>query len=451
MIAEKLQKIEKEQLQKLIFYGLAVFVFLLPVPHLFMPEKENAIAIQATILTLALVYFGVLFFTACKRGWFSFRSCGIARKCAFGLALVGVVSLLISERKDLALYGTELRWEGLLSLLSYYMLFLITTLLENKEYRRKLLYLFLLLGCLVTVLGLMQYLGIYVFGNKFGGMAYVPMRNPNFYGAFAVLFTGAGMGGFFAYEKESEVTHPFSWWKRGVWYALVLAGYAACICARSTLVYAGLIMMLLMYLCLELVTKRRRILSFLALVAGLLGLIFLFDLYKDGGVTAEIKTISNQIEAEGTVFGDSVGSGRMQIWKETISLLPKYGLQGCGIEQLGLHRGESYMAGDGLNFDKAHNEYLNLWVTEGIFALVIYLVFLFALFIPGLRQFFEDGKQSREKRDDDITKIAFFAFFGYIAQAFFNISVVQVAPYFWIMCGLLYSRKRSKNEEKTDC
>lgn len=451
MFLEKLLNMEKEEIQKLIFYGMAALIFLLPVPHLFMPEAENAIAIQATLLTLALVYFGALLLLCRKKGWFCYQGSGLSVKCVFGLALVGFVSVLISERKLQALYGTDLRWEGLLSLLSYYMIFLITTMLEKKEYRRKLVYFFLILGCFVTVLGLIQYLGIYVFGNKFPGMAYVPMRNPNFYGAFAVLFTGVGMGGFFAYKKESEVTHPFSLWKRGVWYALVLLGYMACICAASSLVYVGLVMLLLLYLFLEFATKRRRFLSFLALVAGLLSLIFLFDLYKDGGVTAEIKTVSNQIQAEGSVFGNEVGTGRMQIWKQTLSLLPKYGLQGCGIEQLGLHDTEGCLGGNARRFDKAHNEYLNLWVTEGIFALVIYLIFLFALFIPGLKQFFGNKGKTVSREFDEISKIAFFAFFGYIAQAFFNISVVQVAPYFWMMCGLLYSRKRIKNEEKTDC
>ena len=35
----------------------------------------------------------------------------------------------------------------------------------------------------------------------------------------------------------------------------------------------------------------------------------------------------------------------------------------------------------------------------------------------------------------------FLAFVGYSVQAFFNISVIEVAPLFWIIIGLLYDRK----------
>lgn len=460
MMMEKLNKLTGEQVQTWLFYGLAVMMFGLPVPHLFFPESEKAIGLQATLLVLALFYFGFLLVVEGVNKRFSIKEYGIVLYSLMGLGIAGVISVLVSNDKAVSVYGTELRAEGLLTLFSYYLIFIAATRVTKKSYRGKLVRLFLLLGVAVVILGMIQFFGIYVFGNKFPGMAYVPMRNPNFYGAFAVLFTGVGIGGFFTYRKESENSRPYPWWNRWVWYALVLAGYAGCICARSALVYAGLIMMLLLYLFLQIGTKRKDIWSFLLLVLGLIALIFLFDIQKSGGVTEELKSVSNQIKAEGTVFGDSVGSSRMLIWKQSISLLPEYWLFGCGIERLGSHCHEGAKE-LWFNFDKVHNEYLNLWVTEGIFALVFYLVFLFALFIPGLKQFFgkkkmteeiagtgTDVKPAGQERDSDlISKIAFFAFFGYIAQAFFNISVVQVAPYFWMICGLLYRRKRDRDEE----
>ncbi len=452
---ERMKKITGEQVQKLIFYGLAVLMFVLPVPQLFLPESDRAIGMQAALLMISVFYFGFLLLTECLNKRFSLKKEGLSIKCVIGLVIIGIISVLIAKDRSFAVYGTYYRGEGFLSLLAYYLIFIGVTIIHEEKYRKKILHLFLLLGVIVVVLGVIQYAGIYVFGGRFPGMAYVPMRNPNFYGAFAVLFTGVGMGGFLSYSKESKVTHPFRWWNRVVWYVFVILGYVGCICARSALVYAGLIMMLLMYLFFELFTKRKDLLSFVILVVGLLAVIYLFDLGKGGGVTAEIKSVGEQIKAEGSVFGDQVGSGRMRIWKQTVSLLPKYGVFGCGIENLGtawLDRlGYSFA---GMYVDKAHNEYLNLWITEGIFALIIYLVFLFSLFIPGLKMFFkktknEDGKENEDM--DVISKIAFFAFFGYIAQAFFNISVIQVAPYFWMMCGLLYSGKRRQNEKTTDC
>ncbi|MDD5899928.1 MAG: O-antigen ligase family protein [Lachnospiraceae bacterium] len=447
MIMEKMRKLTTEQTQKMIFYGLVVFLFILPIPQFFGPDNVKAIGVQTTMLNLFLLFFCVVLVieAANKRIIFKgFKKLGLAEKCVLGLILVGSFSVIISKDKMIALYGTELQGEGLISLLAYYMLFYITTILENKLYRQKLLHLFLLLGSIVSIIGVMQFTGIYEFSDMFPGMACVPMRNPNFYGGFSVLFTGAAMGGFYLYRNESEVTHPYSKWNRLVWYIFILFGYAACICSDSSLVYAGLIMQLLLYLFLKLVTKSKDFVSFFSLVAGLLVLILVFDTIRDGKVMAQIMSVSHQVEEGGSIFADGVGSGRMLAWKNIITLLPEYGLFGCGIEQLGPLYIERFHTLGGY-FDKAHNEYLNLWITEGVFAVVLYLMFLFALFFPGITRFWEKGEvtTSGSVAKDEVAMIALFAFFGYIAQAFFSISVVQVAPYFWIVCGLLYSRKRS--------
>ena len=357
---------------------------------------------------------------------------------------------MISEDWMRALYGMR-SGEGWFSIVAYYIIFYMTTLLRKEKYCQILLYLFLGFGSIIAILGILQFTGIYEFEARFPGMACTPMQNPNFYGAFAVLFTGVGLGGYYIYNENSEITHPYSWWNRWVWYGLVLLGYSSCICADSSLVYVGLLMMFLLYLFLEIVTKRRKFLSFVWLIIGLAVLIFMFNCFQNGTVIQEIASVGNQIKEEGSVFGDRVGSSRMLIWKQTVALLPKYGWFGCGIEQLGIVSLNTYGIENSIHFDKAHNEYLNLWVTEGIFALLLYLIFLFALFLPGLVGFFKKKVPAGSEVHEELSKIAFFAFFGYIAQAFFNISVVQVAPYFWMICGLLYRGKRSIDEEAVDC
>ena len=468
MIIEKLHIFKEEQVQTWIYIGLAVLLFLLPLPQLFLPEDGRAIYMQATVLMFALFYFAFLILVEGMNHRFRLKGSDITVKCILGLILVGMVSVMISKYLYISLYGYYIRCEGLFSLLAYYSIYVASTMLCNRKYRRNLLLLFLLLGSMVAVLGMLQFFGICMFTGRFPGIAYVPMRNPNFFASFAVLFTGASIGGFYLYEKDSAVTHPFARWNRWIWYGIVLLGYAACISAGSSVVYVGIIMILLMCIFLNIVTKRKSFWYLLSLVAGFLLVFFVFNRIRSGLVAQEFFSVWNQILAEGSLFGDSVGSFRMSIWKQTVSLLPKYWLLGCGIDHLSEYCFDGYMGANAIYFDKAHNEYLNLWITEGIFALVFYLVFLFALFIPGLKQFFGDRKEhvkqekdfdhnvtetrkTSKRESDEISKIVFFAFFGYIAQAFFNISVIQVAPYFWMICGLLYSRKRSKNEEKTDC
>lgn len=450
MIVEKMKKTTEAQTQKMLFYGFAVLIFLLPLPQMFLSRNERGVAMQASVILFAAIYFSFFLVIEILNKRFSFHTHGLVLKCLIGLTIIGIINVLFSEYKMISLYGTIIRMEGLFSLVSYYIIFLAASVIKEEKYRRMILYLFLILGCVVTILGVVQFTGLSDM-SAYPGMAEVPMKNPNFYGAFAVLFTGIGMGGYFMYSKDSEVTHPFRGWTRLLWFVFVLFGYTACIVSASTLVYVGLIMMLFMYLFLECVSKRKKLLSFFWLVVGLIAVIVIFDLLKSGAVLYEITTVGNQIKEEGSVFGNSVGSNRMLIWKQTLALLPKYWLFGCGIELLVVHCFDHADMGGAYAFDRAHNEYLNLWVTEGIFALVIYLVFLFALFLPGIAMFMKNKKTGEVRHvGDEVSKIAFFAFFGYIAQAFFNSSVVQVAPYFWMICGLLYSRKRIGNEETMD-
>lgn len=450
MIIEKMKKTTEAQTQKFLFYGFAVLIFLLPLPQMFYSRVERGVAMQASVILFAAIYFGFFLVIEALNKRFSFQTHGLVLKCVIGLTIIGIINVLFSEYKMISLYGSTIRMEGFFSLLSYYVIFLAASVLKEEKYRRTILYLFLILGCAVTVLGVVQFTGLSDM-SAYPGMAEVPMKNPNFYGAFAVLFTGVGMGGYFMYSKDSDVTHPFRGWTRLLWFVLVLFGYTACIASASTLVYVGLIMMLLLYLFLELVSKRKKFIPFLWLVVGLVAVIVLFNLLQSGAVLNEITSVGNQIEAAGSVFGDGVGSRRMLIWKRTVALLPKYWLFGCGIELLVLHCFDNVGVGEPYAFDRAHNEYLNLWVTEGIFALVIYLVFLFALFLPGIAMFMKNKKTGAMRHvGNEVSKIAFFAFFGYIAQAFFNSSVVQVAPYFWMICGLLYNRKRKVDEETMD-
>lgn len=77
--------------------------------------------------------------------------------------------------------------------------------------------------------------------------------------------------------------------------------------------------------------------------------------------------------------------------------------------------------------DKAHNEYLNIEVTLGIPALVVYMVFLIAIIFPNLKNIF--------KRKDIFIILSIIG--SYLVQAFFNISTIGIAPIFWLCLGII--------------
>ncbi|MDU5111354.1 MAG: O-antigen ligase family protein, partial [Clostridium sp.] len=80
--------------------------------------------------------------------------------------------------------------------------------------------------------------------------------------------------------------------------------------------------------------------------------------------------------------------------------------------------------------DKAHNEFLEYAVSNGIFNLIAYL----SLISITIYNLWRDIKEVK-------IKVLFLTLIGYLVQSFFNISVIMVAPIFWIFLGYCNSTK----------
>lgn len=119
---------------------------------------------------------------------------------------------------------------------------------------------------------------------------------------------------------------------------------------------------------------------------------------------------------------DNYGSGRITIWKNALTVVPKYFWLGSGIDTFGYVYPKH---SSGLYYDKAHNEYLQILVTEGIFSLVLYLGLLLVLFVDGVRS------------NNKLVWILLVAFVGYALQAFLNIRVNTVALIYFIIMGMM--------------
>jgi len=91
-----------------------------------------------------------------------------------------------------------------------------------------------------------------------------------------------------------------------------------------------------------------------------------------------------------------------------------------------------------LPVDKAHNEFLHIAVSSGIPSLVAYLLFILLVIIYYLKS----------HTDSTLTIPLFTAVMGYLAQAFFNISVVSVAFIFWAYLGLLTAKSSKQSSGK---
>ena len=81
----------------------------------------------------------------------------------------------------------------------------------------------------------------------------------------------------------------------------------------------------------------------------------------------------------------------------------------------------------GTSVDKAHNEFLHVAAVTGIPSLIIYLTMVMVILIQNGKFLFREN----------VKTLLLLTVLAYLIQAFFNISVIAVAPIYWILLGLL--------------
>ena len=153
----------------------------------------------------------------------------------------------------------------------------------------------------------------------------------------------------------------------------------------------------------------------------------------------DIKTLSREVTSitENKKIKDNFGTGRIHIWKEVIKKSKDNLLWGVGVDNL--YNSFSPKLIDpvsGYAVDKAHNDYLQKLLCEGICSFICYVILLIMIIFHNY------------KTNDKINSILFSGFFAYITQIFFNISVIRVSPIYWIILGLLMSEEIKKKKVK---
>ena len=137
--------------------------------------------------------------------------------------------------------------------------------------------------------------------------------------------------------------------------------------------------------------------------------------------------------------------GRILLWRMALNGIISHPLLGYGpsnyfygtyAEQLDLVS-KYYKKSDRVE-NKAHNEYLEIAVTMGIPALLIYLLAVFLIMKKDLSNIFKNK----------ISFILVLSIGAYLIQAFFSISVIHVAPIFWFILGISNNEKFKNNITK---
>lgn len=128
---------------------------------------------------------------------------------------------------------------------------------------------------------------------------------------------------------------------------------------------------------------------------------------------------------------DTLGSGRIGIWKDAWGLIRQHPIWGGGPDTYALRSDFRFsrVTDSGVllqaSVDAAHNEYLNTWVNTGLLSLLLLLALVAGVLLPAFR------------RPGARTLMLALACAGYAIHACFGISQSLVTPVFYVLLGCL--------------
>ena len=333
-------------------------------------------------------------------------------KVFLALLMCQFVSSIFAFKPLLAFIGFSSnagRFEGFVTLFSYGILFYAAK--NHMVITKKRIITFFSSLTIISLYAFIQYLEcdpmvIYWHFNK---MVFSTIGNQNFLGSLEVILSILALCLFLKTKK----------WYYGLFFTIF---FATLLMSQTRSAWIGFFMVFMLIMVSVLLFNRDKIKSFgiaLALIAITgLGL----NALKDNVLINRSNSIKQEFEMQ-SEFG---GSGRIAIWKMTFNIVKNHPYLGAlSIEQK--MNVKNYYKVKKQRVDRAHNEYLHIAAVTGIPALICYLVMLFLIITKNIKFIFKDKIQTA----------LLFGVLGYLIQAFFNISVVSVAPIFWILLGLL--------------
>ena len=448
------------KMKMLVAYLIINLLYLLIGSYIYYTEKliagfhykEFSIGLKYLFIVNVIVFIAII-----VKKWKNKDLKSLTKPIYIGITLAiifAIISAIFAYDTKIALEGCYGRYEGLFSILYYLTLMLLTTFVSNK-YKKILVNTILVCGLVQAIYGIFQVFGLFnvkqyfhidsvYFDNTTYKDVFVKQlwvlgftNSPNFLGAYMLLCLSYSFGLFIDSKKKS---------KNIIYVLLSILFMFVLLITNTSAVIVGLLAVLIYIFIYCLKNKYYEkfltifiiIVSITCLTVALDKTTLVKDMLKIGKETNEIS--KGNLE-------DNYGTKRVYIWKETMKIVSKYLVHGVGVDSF--HKafdGEALTftkKGKTVLFDKAHNEYLQTLVTQGIFSLASYL------FIYGYVIYKGNKNAFKNKQIYLVLPII-----GYLVQAFFNISVIEVAPMFYIALGLCCEQTNSiikeNGEEKNE-
>lgn len=336
--------------------------------------------------------------------------------------------------------GERTQHNGILVMISYALLFIFTSRSVSPFFQRKAIELTITSSFFVSVYGIFQYLGVKILPQDELSKLLFKQRilsffdNPDYFGSYLVLLTVLTFSMYLSSEN----------WRKTVYYLIILFTLGLALLLTETrsawvgVIIGGTFLILTSIIINRMLWKKISLLIMCCIV-----LLLSMNLSTDFNYYERAVTIVNDAQKIVTnVDSGSAGASRWYIWKVSLPLIKEYFWLGSGPNtfQYVFHSGLDpdywrFLSG-GPIYD-VNSEYLHIALTLGVPALVIYILIITTVIFAGIikaRHFV--GSEKIQMYGLIASAI------GYMTQAIFNINVVSVAPYYWMLMGFIYSISR---------
>ena len=325
--------------------------------------------------------------------------------------------------------------------LGYYAMFYAGAQLSSKKLRKMVLATFVGLALFESVIGILQTLGVQIqpmlFAKTSNEFVYVLTQNTNIYGALCILFAGAIAGSFvFTTNRVHKIILGI------LFVPCIYCSYYT----MSRLSWLGVMVMMCFLLVSILIMKARnkgdaRYKGYLKSLGILFAILVVtavscYFLNVSESMARFQQTTEEISSAEGGNVSE-IGSGRGVIWGFCFEALPRHWVTGVGLDNLYQCYIENHKWIQGMYYsNQAHNEYLQVLTTQGVFAFINYMAMLVLSGVFAVRRvLFNDDDEDRK-----ITWIYLGMFAGFVVAMFFLFRTFTVEPYFCAVIGLMNPR-----------
>lgn len=326
-----------------------------------------------------------------------------------------------------SILGNTTRFEGLIIYFIYIGLFLFAT--TRFIISKKGIELFSISATLMAIYTILQLIGIdpvydFMVETSKGKETFGLIGHRNFLSTYLIIAILLTLSIYFFYNKKRYFIYSsiifaglISTFTRGGWVAFFIVSIMA----------------------LLLIGKEKEQLKKALMVFITFTIIFFTINFISG---ERVLSRTESIIRDGKNISESSGSGRVEIWQMTLKSLKNQWIIGTGLDTLHLRlirdcpeQFIEIIPKIGGYPDKAHNEFLEYWACGGILTLISYLALIVVILINLLKRIHENK-----------AKVLLLMIIGYLIQSFFNISVIQVAPIYWILLGVAVNYYRNNDK-----